>query len=178
MFHVRERGIMQKKRRLILSLTTNLGLLLSGMAMAVSGFIIQFGYHMGHHGGIDETRPILGLCYAGWSNSHKMAITAVSLLMVAHIALHWDWYRKVVKKKLFAGNKLVISMTAIFILVAATGYIPWFIKLAGGSDLMRKIFVEVHDKITFFLFACLMIHVTKTFRWFIAFWGKMNKSRG
>lgn len=167
---------MQKKRRLILSFLINLGLLLTGMVMALSGFIMQFGYHMGHHGSIDESMPVLGLYYAGWSNSHKMAIVAVSLLIMAHIVLHGDWYGTVVKKKLFVRNKLVITLSAIFIIVAVTGYVPWFIKLAGGSDLTRKVFVEVHDKITIVLFAYLTIHVTKTFRWFITSFGKIKNS--
>lgn len=167
---------MQKKRRLILSFFINLGLLLTGAVMALSGFIIQFGFHMGHHGSIDESLPVLGLYYAGWSISHKTAIVAVSLLIMVHIALHGDWYRAVVKKRLFARNKLVITLSAIFIIVAVTGYVPWFIKLAGGSDLTRKVFVEVHDKITIVLFACLLIHLAKTFRWFITSFEKMKNT--
>jgi hypothetical protein len=33
------------------SLATNLGLLLAGAAMVFIGFLIQFKFHMGHHGG-------------------------------------------------------------------------------------------------------------------------------
>jgi len=169
---------MQKKSRLILNMITNIGLLLTGTAMALSGFVIQFGYHMGHHGRIDEHNLVLGMYYSGWSNSHKITIVIVSFLIMAHMALHGEWYKTVVKKNLFARNKLVVALTIIFIMMAVTGYISWWITLADGSDAARKIFVEVHDKLAFVLFACLIFHVAKSFRWFIASFEKMKKSGG
>ncbi len=159
-----------------MNLVTNLGLLLSGMGMALSGFIMQFGYHMGHGGSIDENYPVLGIYYSGWSNSHKISIVIASLLIIVHIVLHWEWYKTVITKKLLARNKLVITLTIIFMIVGVTGYIPWLMKLLGGLDPTRKIFVEVHDKITFLLFAYLVIHVTKNFRWFVNAFAKVKRS--
>ena len=167
---------MQKKAHPIMNLITNLGLLLSGAAMAFSGFVIQFGYHMGHHGSIDENNLILGMYYSGWSNSHKISIVISSLFIIAHIALHREWYKTVIKKKLFARNKLAIALPFIFIVVGVTGYISWLMKLLGGSEVTRRIFVEVHDKITFVLFVCLIIHVTKSFRWFLTAIEKMKRT--
>ena len=171
-----QKGFMQKKRRLKLNLITNLGLLLAGAAMAISGFVMQFGYHMGHHGNSDENNPVLGMYYSGWSNSHKISIVIASLLIIVHIVLHWEWYKTIITKKLLARNKFVITLTIIFMIVGVTGYIPWFVKLWGGSDWTRKIFVEIHDKMTFLLFVCLVIHVTKRFRWFVTAFAKIKKS--
>lgn len=168
---------MPKERLLKFNLITNLGLLLAGAAMALSGFVMQFGYHVGHHGNIDENNPVFGMYYSGWSNSHKISIVILSLLIIVHIALHWEWYKTVMTKKLLARNKLAITLTIIFIIVGVTGYIPWLMKLLGGSDWTRKIFVAVHDKITFLLFAYLVIHVTKRFRWFVTALAKVKKSR-
>lgn len=167
---------MQKKRRLKLNLITNLGLLLSGSVMALSGFVMQFGFHMGHQGNIDENNPVIGMSYSGWSSCHKISIIILSFFIIFHIALHWEWYKTVIKIKLSPRNKLVITLTIIFISVGVTGYIPWLMKLLGGSDWTRKIFIEVHDKITFLLFAGLIIHVTKRFRWFINAIEKAKKS--
>ncbi len=169
---------MQKKSRLILNMITNVGLLLTSIAMALSGFVIQFGYHMGHHGGIDEHNLVLGMYYSGWSNSHKITIVIASFLIMAHMALHGEWYKTVVKKNLFARNKLVTTLTIIFIMMAITGYISWLVTLADGFDAVRRILVEVHDKLAFVLFAYLIIHVAKRFRWFITSFEKMKKSRG
>src|SRR5512138_1723266 len=129
---------------------------------------MQFGYQMGHQGSIDENNPILGMYYPAWSSCHKISIIIMSFLIIFHIALHWEWYKTVIRKKLLSRNKLVITLAIIFIIVGVTGYIPWLVKLLGGSDWARRIFIEVHDKITFLLFACLIIHVTKSFRWFIS----------
>ena len=168
------KGTMQKKRRLKLNLITNLGLLLSGIVMALSGFVMQFGFHMGHQGVIDENNPVLGMSYSGCSICHKISIIILSFLVIFHIALHWEWYKTVIRKKLFSRNKLVVTLTIILIIVGVTGYIPWSIKILGGSDWTRKIFIEVHDKITFLLFVCLVIQVTKSFRWFVAALAKVK----
>jgi predicted neutral ceramidase superfamily lipid hydrolase len=114
--------------------------------------------------------------YPAWSSCHKISIIIMSFLIIFHIALHWEWYKTVIRKKLLSRNKLVITLAIIFIIVGVTGYIPWLVKLLGGSDWTRRIFIEVHDKITFLLFACLIIHVTKSFRWFINAVEKVKKS--
>lgn len=126
---------MLKKRRLTLNLITNLGLLLSGLAMASSGFVMQFGYHMGHQGSIDENNPVLGMYYSAWSSCHKTSIIIMSFLIIFHIALHGEWFKTVIRKKLLSRNKLVITLSIIFISVGVTGYIPWLVKLLGGGRL-------------------------------------------
>jgi hypothetical protein len=73
---------------------------------------------------------------------------------------------------MFSGNKLVVTMMVLFVIVAMTGYIPWMMKLSGWADVTREIFLESHDKIAFILILCLVIHVRGTFRWFIVARGK------
>jgi hypothetical protein len=166
---------MQKKNPMI-SFLINLGLLMFGSAMVFSGLLIQLGYHHGHHGKIDINHLLLGLNYGNWSDLHKIAIVLVSMGMVFHIILHWKWYKTVVlKKKLSVKNQQAVILTIIFILVAITGYIPWFIKLSGGPDLSRKFFIEIHDKITWVLFFYLIFHVTKRFKWYVTTYKKVKK---
>jgi hypothetical protein len=160
----------------MVSFLINLGLLLFGSAMIFSGLLIQISYHHGHHGEIDTSHLVLGLNYFNWSDFHKISIVLISIGMIFHIIWHWKWYKTVVqKKKLVVKNRQAIILTAIFILVAITGYISWFIKLSGGSDLSRKFFIEIHDKITWVLFLYLILHVRKRFKWFFTAFKKVKK---
>jgi hypothetical protein len=165
-----------RKKNPTTSFLINLGLLLFGFAMVFSGLLIQIGYHMGHHGEIDTNNLVLGLNYFNWSDIHLISVVLVSIGMVFHIILHWKWYKAVVrKKKSVFKNQQAIIMTTIFILVAVTGYISWFIKLSGGSDLDRRFFMEIHDKITWVLLVYLIFHVTKRFKWFFTCFEKVKK---
>jgi len=160
----------------MVSFIINLGLLLFGSAMVFSGLLIQISYHMGHHGGVDTNHLVLGLNYFNWSDIHKISIVLVSISMVFHIILHWKWYKAVIrKKKLVVKNQQAIMLTIIFILVAITGYISWFIKLSGGSELSRKLFIEIHDKITLILLVYLVFHVSKRFKWYFTTYKKVKK---
>jgi 2-oxoglutarate ferredoxin oxidoreductase subunit delta len=149
------------------NLLMNVGLLLSGLFMAVSGIVIQFNYHMGQHGEIDLSRIVWGFDYFGWSDIHKIAVVFLSVLMVFHFKMHSEWYNTVFKKNLVSRNKQVIILSIVFILVAVTGYIPWFIKISGGQELTRKVFIEIHDKLALILFVYLVLHVSNRLKWFI-----------
>lgn len=162
----------------MVSFLTNLGLLLFGSVMVLSGLLIQIAYHMGHHGEIESNNLVLGLNYFIWSDIHKYSIVLVSIGMVFHTLWHWKWYKAVVrKKKLVVKNQQAIILTIIFISVAITGYISWFIRLSGGSDLSRHFFIEIHDKITLVLFVYFIFHVTQRFKWFFTAWKKVKKYR-
>ncbi len=149
------------------SFIVNISLLIVGFAMVLSGFIIQFNYHMGHHGDVAAAGQVWGLNYQGWSDFHKMAIVVISLLMVFHISMHWKWYKVVIQKNLIAKNKQTVTLTILFLLAVLTGYIPWLIHLCGGSEFTRKLFIEIHDKLTLFLFIYLVLHVIKRMKWFV-----------
>jgi hypothetical protein len=163
--------------RLMSSLATNLGLLLAGAAMVFTGFLIQFKFHMGHHRRIDAKAVVLGLDHSGWSSAHKISIIAISVLAIVHIVLHWNWYGTVLRKRLLSKNRLAVTLTIVFVLVAITGYVPWLAGLAGASVAVRRGFVEVHDKLSFVLFGCLLLHVTKRAEWFFRSFKKLS-SRG
>lgn len=162
-------------KRNFLSFANNLVLLLSGIAMAFSGFLIQFKYHMGHHGGIDKLAEFWGINYSGWSAVHKISVVFLTVFMVIHSTQHWKWYKAVVRKRLFAKNKEVAILTVVFVLAALAGYIPWVISLLGGSELLRKIFMEIHDKLTLILFVCLVIHIARRLKWYVVAYTKLRK---
>jgi hypothetical protein len=155
-------------------LTINLGLLLAGSGMAFSGLLIQFNYHMGHHAGINPDIIVLGLNYQNWSDIHKITILVFSICMFFHTILHWKWYKMVIKKKLIAGNRQTILLSVLFLMVAITGYMPWLIKLTGGEEDIRKMLIEIHDKLTLVLFVFLILHVIKRLKWFLTMLEKLK----
>jgi len=155
----------------------NLSLLVFGAAMIFSGLLIQIGYHMGHHGEIDTGHLVFGLNYFTWSLIHKTSIVIVSIAMVFHIVLHGKWYRTVLRKKVSVfKNQQAIVLTIVFISVAMTGYLAWFINMSGGSELTRKAYIEIHDKIALLLAVYLVFHVAKRFKWYVTAFGKIRRN--
>jgi hypothetical protein len=148
------------------SFLINLGLLISGLLTVFSGLLIQIAYHMGNHGNIAANDQISGISYNGWSGIHKTSVVILSVLIILHTSHHWKFYKVIIKKRLFAKNKQVITLSVIFILVAITGLIPWFIQLMNGDAYLRKAFIEIHDKLAIILSVYFILHVIKRFRWF------------
>jgi NAD-dependent dihydropyrimidine dehydrogenase PreA subunit len=170
-------------------------LLISGMMIIFSGLTLQIGYHMGgpdehqigSHGmqfesmqyeqlrKIDTSKIVCGLNYSDWSATHKSVIVFFSLLLIYHIYVHWKWYKGVITKHLIGKNKQVIILSVLFLLVAVTGFIPWFIDLSGGTSIFRMLFIEIHDKITFILIVYFVLHFIKRAKWFSKTYAKLKK---
>jgi 2-oxoglutarate ferredoxin oxidoreductase subunit delta len=146
-------------KKLKMGLLVNIGLLIFGLVMSFSGFVIQFRYHMGHNPVTDNSGLQVG--YYNWTSIHKASIIIFSLLAAYHFIQHWKWYKTIIVKKLASGNKLQIVLTIVFILAAITGYIPWIINLTGGPETARKFLIEIHDKIAILLFVCLIMHLSR-----------------
>lgn len=145
----------------------NSGLLVFGIATVFSGMLIQVNYHIGNHGIIAINGFVFGINYYGWSAIHKISIVALSLLMICHFYLHRKWYKIVITKKLVLKNQQVLVLSFLFIAVAITGFTPWFMDLLNGDGIRRKIFIEIHDKLTLVLLIYLVLHIIKRFRWFL-----------
>jgi hypothetical protein len=115
---------------------------------------------------IDATKTALGFTYTQWSVMHKWAIVAFTLLMVYHVSAHWKWYKGVIRKQLISKHFQVITLSVIFILVAATGLLSWVIDLIGGSGSLRLILIEIHDKLAIILTIYMVLHVIGRMKWF------------
>jgi len=63
-------------------------------------------------------------------------------------------------------NLQVIILTVLFILVALTGLIPWFIDLSGTINGFRVGLIEIHDKLTLVLIIFLVLHFVKRSKWY------------
>jgi len=167
-------------------------LLISGFVMIFSGFTLQFGFHMTgekvvlhelqsesiqykHLREIDESRIVCGFNYSVWSNIHKTVSILFLLLVIYHICIHWRWYKGIFKKYLIVKNSQVIILSILFIFVAATGLIPWFIDLLGISSAFRILFIEIHDKLALVLVIYLILHVLKRSKWFVTACSKLKR---
>lgn len=131
---------------------------------------------MGNHGNIPINEFVMGMNYQGWSVIHKISIVALSLLMICHVYLHWKWYKGVITKKLISKNQQVLILSFLFVVVAITGLTPWFIDLLNGDEMQRKIFIEIHDKVTLILAIYLILHIIKRLRWFLIVFEKMKNN--
>jgi hypothetical protein len=139
----------------------NAGLFIAGLLTVFSGLLIQVEYHMGNRGDIAVNDLVFGLDYNGWSDIHKISIVALSVLMIFHFTRHWKWYRVVIRKRLFAKNRQVLTLSVVFVLVALTGFIPWLADLMTGDEMLRKTFIEIHDKLAILLSVYMVLHVGK-----------------
>lgn len=156
-----------QKKNTYKRLIINAGAFFTGFFSVFSGFLIQFSFHMGQHGTIDINKRVLDINYSEWTVIHKISILLLSVFMIFHIIKHWNWYTTIIKKNLIRKNKQVFILTTVFVLVAITGYIPWIIDLTLNDQITRKIFMEIHDKLTIILFIFLILHVTKRLKWFM-----------
>lgn len=158
----------------IFNLINNVVLLISGFLSAVSGLIMQLGFHI-HGGHGNEINTVLGFAFNEWSVIHKVSIVIMTLTMIYHTFTHWKWYKGVIKKHLINKNKVSIYITEVFILVAITGLVPWFFTLFEGLEHARNGFIEIHDKLTFLLIALMVLHLIKKFKWYYTSFLKLFK---
>jgi ferredoxin len=184
----------EKKRELILNnfLINNL-LLFCGLLMIFSGMTLQIGFHMDGPERqqivakemqtqsisyelrvIDTSKIVCGFNYSAWSAIHKFVVVFFSLLMIYHTYVHWKWYKGVITKHLIGKNKQITILSALFLLVAVTGFIPWFIDLSGSTSIIRMFFIEIHDKLTLILIIFLILHVVRKAKWFASKYKKLK----
>lgn len=185
---------MKQKNKYVVKFVVNNLLLLTGIITIISGLVIQLGFHLGsadkQHGpeihsqtaGIGQLREtdpagtVWGIDYSAWSAIHKVAIVLLSLLMVYHFIIHWNWYKAVFSRHLISKNRQGIILSFLFLAVASTGLIPWFIELTGGQGNTRVFLIGIHDKLALFLTVYLILHVTRRAKWFSGTFKKLHET--
>lgn len=145
----------------------NLGLLIISIIMMFSGLFLQIKYHFIRKGALDED-------YLFWSNIHTITSILFAILVVFHIVKHWKWFKAVVRKKLFSKNRPVIILSSVFLITTITGFIAYSLKLNGIDVGMRKVFVEIHDKIAIILMFFLVAHFLKRIKWYFSAYKKIR----
>lgn len=185
----------QKRNSALNNFLVNSLLAVLGLVMIISGMVLQVGFHMGgaaHHISntaelhqtrmnyeeirkIDPVKTVFGYNYDTWSDIHKSVIVVFSFLIAYHTYVHWKWFRGVYAKRLFRKNKQVIILTFLFTTAAVTGIVPWIIDLAGGSELRRMMFIEIHDKLTLLLIVFLVLHFIQRAGWYLSALRKIDR---
>jgi uncharacterized protein DUF4405 len=156
-----------KMKRQSLRLIINVGLLFLSLILMLSGLTIQINYHWGNPGSIEAKEMVLGLVYSQWSDVHIMSSIFFAIFMIFHITMHWNWYKRVIKKKLFARNYQAIILSIVTIFVVLTGYIPLIINLSFGDEVTRKTFIEIHDKLALVFIVYQILHIAKRLKWYL-----------
>lgn len=140
----------------------NYSLLAAGVATAVTGCVIQLGFHVGRGEGIE---PFLGLLREQWAVLHKLSSVAFLGFCIRHIYAHRKWYSTVLgRSSLYQKNRHVLLFSFLFIITSITGLIPWFIDLCYGGGVVRHNWVEVHDKVALLLAVFAVLHVARRVR--------------
>jgi hypothetical protein len=165
-----------QNRNAFFKFVLNISLVIAALAMVFSGFMIQFNYHMGHHGQIAAMEEVLGLDYYQWSGLHKISIILISTLVIIHLFWHYQWFKTMITKKRLARNRQVILFLLIFLFTAFTGYAAWVYAQFADGEFQRKLFIEIHDKITLILLVFLVLHIVKRRNWFVNAYKRLKKN--
>ena len=141
---------------------TNHALVVLGLISALSGVIIQIGYHIGVQDTVVKyTKTMLGLIYTDWQLIHKVSISTFFILCIYHIWIHRKWYVTVISKRLYRKNRQLILFSVVFLFSLVTGFVPWIIGNCGGNEVARVMLIEIHDKISIILIVFMFLHIMK-----------------
>lgn len=135
----------------------NLGLLATGLATAVSGFLIQRTYHMHQGGAARATKMVWGLDYPAWALVHQIC----SALMLAIAAWHWWLNRKPLLTWLTrAGSwrRQAPIFFTLFALAVVTALTAWIAGKLFGQSSAEHALVEIHDKLVIPMSVLMVAH--------------------
>jgi hypothetical protein len=131
----------------------NLGLLVTGVPCLVTGFLIQFAYHM-HHGLAGRaTRMVWGLGYPTWAFLHQLSSAFFVGLVVWHLILN--------RKPLMAWFKRREGafLASLFTLATVTALAAWTAGKLCDSEPVEHALVEIHDKLAIPMSVLAILHV-------------------
>jgi len=131
---------------------------LSCALLVISGFIIQINFHIG------DSELALGMTRETCEFFHKISSLIAGICISIHITNNYKWYRTVIKNSLFKRNIALTILTLFFIATALSGYAPWVMDALFGTNQIRNVIIEIHDKIGIIFTAFLLIHLQKKIR--------------
>lgn len=135
----------------------NLGLLGTGAVSLVSGFLIQFTYHMHHGVAVRGTRLVWGLGYPAWALIHQIA----SALMLAVAGWHLWLNRKpllALLKRDGRWRRQAPIFFVLFTLAVITAVVAWTAGKLFDGQVTERALVEIHDKLTIPMSVLLVLH--------------------
>jgi len=181
---------MERRNKNLLGFTVNSLLIVFGIETMLTGYVLQIGFHIGNEGRqpqrteqveqlrqIDPTQTVWNIDYTTWTVLHKVVIVILLLLMVYHLVTHWKWYVGVFSKHVAHKNKLMVTLTVLFLLVTFTGIIPWAINIISCGAQSRFFLIELHDRLAIFLTVFLLWHIIKKLQWYVNTYRKLKNER-
>lgn len=142
-----------KSRRLL-----NLGLLGTGLLSTVSGFLIQFTYHMHHGAAVRATRMVWGLGYPAWAVVHQVSSGLMLILALWHLWLNRKPLLALLKNA-GRGRRQGRALFVLFSLAVVTALVAWTAGTLFDGNLVERALVEVHDKIVIPMAILMVMHI-------------------
>lgn len=142
----------------------NVALLVTGFAVAISGLVLQWHYHLRKSPG---ESAVFTLSRPEWNAIHVWTSVFFCLLLFYHVWVHRKWYRTVMKRNIHVKSRPTVVLTALTFPVVFSGLIPLFILFFDGNPTLRHWIIEVHDKAALLFLILVSGHVIRRFRWYI-----------
>lgn len=143
----------------IISFLPFLFLLLTGIIM------------LAYHGGLPYDNETLGLDGNSWMFIHK-TLTIIALpLVILHLALHFNWLKKLFTFKLKNKHRGInVTLFVLFVLCSITALLSWLIF--NDSDL-GQLLRGLHNKIGILLIVFFAIHLISYTGWILGMTKKL-----
>ena len=135
----------------------NVGLLGTGLAVMVSGFLIQVTYHMHHGAAVRTTRMVWGLGYSAWAVVHQMGSALMLVLAVGHLWLNRKPLLALLKRASQWRRQSSIFF-ALFTFAVVTALAAWILGKIFDGMMAERALVEVHDKIVIPMSILMIMH--------------------
>ena len=138
------------------------------MILAWTGILLQIVYHVD---GQSSDAFVIGLNRSGWLIMHKIFSILGTLGIGVHVILHLDWFKAVMKRKLFLKHafkkKTAFYLLLIYSISGVFGFVSWVFnnQVTGYHATLQQILVEIHDKISLVLIIVCCVHMMMSSRW-------------
>jgi hypothetical protein len=102
---------------------------------------------------------------------HKLLSVLGSVGMGLHVILHLDWFKAVIKKRLFLKRsfkkKTSFYLLIVYSISGVLGFVSWLFNnsVVGYHATLQHTLVEIHDKISLVLIILFCVHLIKSSRW-------------
>jgi len=111
---------------------------------AISGF----GLHVAGHGSSHEI-------WHNWAVFHGLGSILFLIAVIFHVAMHLEWYKGIIKKRIGSKSKVTAVLSVIFLLLSVTGLA--LLGINGANSLLGLL----HYKIGVITIVIALGHVIK-----------------
>jgi len=107
---------------------------------------------------------VWGLNFYNWLDIHLISAFIFTAFVIAHVILHFAWYKSLFKGKM-VNYRPTLIITLFFLFTTLTSFIPFVIKTLSKSNGevhdITFLLVELHDKIGIIFTILLILHFVR-----------------